>query len=749
MILYFNLKLLLFLFSFSSILFAQSSNEEIKKLEEQWLKQEGIEQIETLKELSWLYLNTNPKRAMTLAQDGLAKLKSYDEPKLKATLLNVLAVSLTYMGYYGTALEKHFESLRLREELKDSVAIASSLNNIGLVYQHVDNTAEAIVYFNKALEYKYKLGDKSAIVISLNNLGSTLLKTKKFKESEKLFKEALAITRDEQNIENLALTLSNLGRFFYMEMRYDSALFYAENSLLLRQKMEEKFGIAEQHLEVGKIYHEKMNFRAAEENYQFARKLAIDGAYYPLLRDVYFQLYVLNNNKHNDKESLNNFKKYTTLKEMLTTEVITKKLEEVKQHYNQEKNLLKIRQLKLDIRTTFLYYIIALSAILFIAGAIITNRYRIANKLKKALEERESFNHALISNLPEYVIVHKDGKIVFTNKILRDNFGIEENKYESINMLDFVTEEYKKKVIENMFRRKSGEQVEEYEADIRDKNGSLIRVVISSSIISYHNSNAILVVMNDITSRKKAELEILKSKEHAEKSDRLKSEFLAQVSHEIRTPLHVILSWISLLQDELQDKAAPELLDGFYVIKNQGARTIRTIDLILNMSELQLGTYEVYLRELDIHEEILLKLYGDLSSRAKQKKLSFNINTQTNHTRTIADEYSVYQIFLNLIENAIKYTNVGSVNILIGRDENDNLFVSISDTGIGISEEYMPRLFQPFSQEQQGYSREFEGNGLGLALVQKYCELNKAEIKVKSKKGEGTEFKITFQTMHA
>ena len=743
----FYIKFLIFLSCFSSILFSQSSNEEINRLEDQWLKQEGIEQIETLKELSWLYLNTNPKRAMTLAQDGLAKLKSYDEPKLKATLLNVLAVSLTYMGYYGTALEKHFESLKLREELKDSVAIASSLNNIGLVYQQVDNTAEAIVYFNRALEYKYKLGDKSAIVISLNNLGSTLLKTKKFKESEKLFKKALTITSDGQNIENLALTLSNLGRYFYKEMQYDSALVYAENSLLLRQKMEEKFGIAEQHLEVGKIYQKKKNFRVAEENYQFARELAIEGAYIPLLRDVYFQLYILNSYKHDTKATLNNFRKYTTLKEILTTEVITKKLEEVKQQYNQEKNLLKIRQLELDIRTTFLYYIIALSVILFIAGAIIYNRYRAVDKLNKALAERESFNNTLISNLPEYVLVHVEGKIVFTNKILREVFGIEENKYESVRMLDFVSEDYRKKVAENMLRRISGEDIKDYEANIRDKNGNLLRVVIRSAVIAYHNSPAVLVVMNDITQRKQAELEIIKAKNHAEKSDRLKSEFLAQVSHEIRTPLHVMLSWISLLQDELQDKAAPELIDGFNVIKNQGARTIRTIDLILNMSELQLGTYELYLRDLDVHKEVLLKLYGDLNSRAKQKKLSFNIHAQTNRTRTIADEYSVFQIFLNLIENAIKYTNAGSVNIFIGRDENDNLFVSISDTGIGISEEYMPRLFQPFSQEQHGYSREFEGNGLGLALVKKYCEMNNAEIKVKSKKGEGTEFKITFQNM--
>lgn len=740
----FNLKLLLLLFSFSSILFAQSSNEAIQRLEEQLQKQNGIEQIETIKELSWLYLNTNPKRATTLSQEGLAKLGSYDEPKLKATLLNVLGVSLTYMGYYGTALEKHFESLKLREELKDSAAIASSLNNIGLVYQHFENNEEAKIYFQKALEYKYKLDDKSALVISLNNLGSILLETKEFKEAENLFKKALTICRKERNIESFALTLSNLGRFFYKEEQYDSALVFAQNSLLLRKKMFDTLGITEQHLELGNIYKKKGNLKAAEDNYKIAKRLSMEGSYYPILRDTYFALYVLNNYKKNVKEAFNNFRKYTTLKDKLVTDEINKKLEEIKQQYNQEKNLGKIRQLEIDKQTAFLYYSIALAAIFLIAGAIITNRYHTANKLKKALEERESFNNALISNLPEYVIVHKDGKIVFANKILRDNFGIEENKYESINMLDFVTKEYRKKVVENTLRRKSGEQVEEFEADIRDKNGYLIRVIISSAVISYHNSTAILVVMNDITSRKQAELEILKAKEHAEKSDRLKSEFLAQVSHEIRTPLHVMLSWVSLLQDDLTDKTSPELLDGFTVIKNQGARTIRTIDLILNMSELQLGTYEVYLREVDIHEEILLKLYGDLSSRAKQKKLSFNIYTQTNKTRITVDEYSVFQIFLNLIENAIKYTNEGNVNISIGRDSADNLFVSVSDTGIGISEEYMPRLFEPFSQEQQGYSREFEGNGLGLALVKNYCELNNAEIKVKSKKREGTEFIITF-----
>ena len=93
-----------------------------------------------------------------------------------------------------------------------------------------------------------------------------------------------------------------------------------------------------------------------------------------------------------------------------------------------------------------------------------------------------------------------------------------------------------------------------------------------------------------------------------------------------------------------------------------------------------------------------------------------------------------------MLDNAIKYTHQGKINLSI----KDNIF-SISDTGIGISEEYIPQLFQKFSQEETGYSRKFEGTGLGLSLVKKYCEINNAEISVESKKGIGTTFKVIFK----
>ena len=100
-------------------------------------------------------------------------------------------------------------------------------------------------------------------------------------------------------------------------------------------------------------------------------------------------------------------------------------------------------------------------------------------------------------------------------------------------------------------------------------------------------------------------------------------------------------------------------------------------------------------------------------------------------------------MFANILDNAIKFTEKGEIKITI-EENDDHLIVKIKDTGRGISDEYMSSLFQPFSQEQQGYTRKYEGNGLGLSLANKFCRLNNAEIKVKSQKGKGSEFTVIF-----
>ena len=242
--------------------------------------------------------------------------------------------------------------------------------------------------------------------------------------------------------------------------------------------------------------------------------------------------------------------------------------------------------------------------------------------------------------------------------------------------------------------------------------------------------------------REKTNSELIRAKEEAEKAERLKSEFLAQVSHEIRSPLNVLLNYAQLIKELVSDKIEAEVFQGFDGMENAGNRIIRTIDLILNLSELQAGSYNFREKCLDIYSEVIYPLFQEYKKLAQRKNLIINIIRNTENTKVTADEYSIIQIFANLVDNAIKYSQEGKIEIVIDRNFNNRLFIKVSDTGIGISENYLPKMYTPFSQEEQGYTRSYEGNGLGLALVKKYCELNKADIFVDSIKGKGTTFTI-------
>lgn len=245
----------------------------------------------------------------------------------------------------------------------------------------------------------------------------------------------------------------------------------------------------------------------------------------------------------------------------------------------------------------------------------------------------------------------------------------------------------------------------------------------------------------DIDERKRAELEIKNAKEQAENANQLKSEFLAQISHEIRSPLNAVLNFSQLIKEEFKGKLKEELEVSFSGIESASKRVIRTIDLILNMSELQLGTYEVTKRKLDL-TTILSNIRKEYLNLAKSKNLELRFISNYEKAEIYSDEYAVNQIFANLVDNAIKYTNKGYVEISLSKNENDNYSVKITDSGIGISQEYLPEIFEAFSQEERGYSRRFEGSGLGMSLVKKYCELINAEIHIESKRGKGATFTV-------
>jgi len=292
---------------------------------------------------------------------------------------------------------------------------------------------------------------------------------------------------------------------------------------------------------------------------------------------------------------------------------------------------------------------------------------------------------------------------------------------------------------------KSKGKLYQYKAELVNNNSKKIIINLGGNLVKWEDEILYFDgTIEDITKQQQYENELIKAKEKAEESDKLKTEFLAGMSHEIRTPVNTIMSYLSLLNNELNEEDNARFKEVFDAIQVGSSRLTRTIDSILNMAQFKAGTFDVFKTKIDIHDEIIKSLYEEFKYVAKQRVLELKFINNSKNASILGDKYSLSQLFVNLIDNGLKYTKDGYVEIKIYNDEDGTLCTDVQDSGIGITSEFLPTLFKPFSQEEQGYTRKFDGNGLGLALVKKYCDLNDAVIKVSSVKGEGTKFTVKF-----
>lgn len=254
-------------------------------------------------------------------------------------------------------------------------------------------------------------------------------------------------------------------------------------------------------------------------------------------------------------------------------------------------------------------------------------------------------------------------------------------------------------------------------------------------------------IASDITAVKRAQEQLQKAKEAAEASSKLKDSFIAMISHEIRTPLNVIFGFLELLSPEYSTTLSDEEWSEYYSnIKENGTRLMRTIDEILNLSTLRAGTYASMHTTFDLYDEVR-QLVKSFECKAAEKQIALQLLDEPRLIPVHLDKYSVGQAISNLLDNALKYTLEGSVTVRFIADA-DTQFVEIRDTGIGIAPEFLPFLFDEFTQEGAGYSRPYDGVGLGLSLVKMYVEVNDGTIDVQTSKGVGTTFTLGFPLNH-
>ncbi len=363
-----------------------------------------------------------------------------------------------------------------------------------------------------------------------------------------------------------------------------------------------------------------------------------------------------------------------------------------------------------------------------------------------------------IDNISIYEMQKINGTGVLNNVFLRGKIKNNQIDYylSSLVMKKNKALLYGKKEIKNIvsFKKINGEKFPESFIGVPLKSKKKVLGVLSvqsfekDSPFSEKEKKTLELIADQVSrviERKNYEEELKAAKERAEELSNMKSEFLSQISHEVRTPLSAILSFSSLLENELQNNISDELRESFDVIKRSSERLRRTIELMLNASQVKNKKYDFNFTTADLVSEIINPVVSSHKSQLEKQNLELIFNNELDKCEIVCDVKTVKELFSNIIDNAIKYTKNGKIEIRIFKNETGNIQVDIHDTGIGISDKYLPHIYDIFSQEESGYTRSYDGVGLGLTLVKEYAEINNIELNVKSKKNKGTTFSLIFK----
>ena len=276
------------------------------------------------------------------------------------------------------------------------------------------------------------------------------------------------------------------------------------------------------------------------------------------------------------------------------------------------------------------------------------------------------------------------------------------------------------------------------------KDGTEFPIYLSTTTIKDKDNNPIglIGVAADITERKHKEAELIKAIEKAEESDRLKSSFLANMSHEIRTPMNGILGFTELLSDtHFSGKEKQEFID---IIRKSGQRMLNTVNDLIDIAKIETGQMPLIYTETDLIDQIT-NLYRFFQHEAEEKGvvLSLNCSVLPHLAKIKTDVAKLDSIFTNLIKNAIKYTDKGTVEIGCRMHERNFVFY-VRDTGIGIPKHRQQAIFNRFEQADISDTRAFQGSGLGLAITKAYAEMLGGKIELDSEEGRGSTFFFSF-----
>jgi len=313
-------------------------------------------------------------------------------------------------------------------------------------------------------------------------------------------------------------------------------------------------------------------------------------------------------------------------------------------------------------------------------------------------------------------------------------------------------EKFERNINENM--RRNGERVwiDWNNKVILDEHGQIKEILSVGSDVTdrmqaeeqIHRLNNELRRHGRILEQRVAErtAELVIARDQAESADRIKSAFLATMSHELRTPLNSIIGFTGIMLQGLAGPLNEEQHKQLGMVQGSSRHLLALINDVLDISKIESGQLDLSYTTFGLKPSIekVIKLVSPL---AEKKGISLALDIADDDASVTSDQLRLEQVLLNLLNNAVKFTDRGHVRISC-RSDNDPYFISVSDTGIGIQPEEIQGLFQPFHQIDTGLSRKREGTGLGLSICKKLMDMMGGTIEVESQWGRGSTFTIRF-----
>jgi PAS domain S-box-containing protein len=371
----------------------------------------------------------------------------------------------------------------------------------------------------------------------------------------------------------------------------------------------------------------------------------------------------------------------------------------------------------------------------------VTNVY----EARAALDRSEStFRHLFECMADGYWVGTLDGRIELWNPAALEIFSFPDAEaIASANFYDLLRNDEQSAAMAE--RIAAGEKsLDDLEIDVRTYDGTPFTIGASMRVVGEGDELRLETTFRDITRQKLVEEEIQRAREAAEQANQAKSAFLANMSHELRTPLNAILGYSEMLTEDARDEGNTDAVADLKKIHSAGSHLLSLINDVLDLSKVEAGRMELYAEEFEI-EELIEDIASTAAPLVVQNQNELRIERGPGLGAMRQDLTKLRQTALNLLSNAAKFTDRGSITLSVAREPDpsgDWVTISVQDTGIGVPEDRLESLFEEFSQAEASTTRSYGGTGLGLAISRRFARMMGGDVHVTSSVGEGSTFTI-------